>query len=203
MTLIRLVPPADLPVTLEEAKDHLRVDFDDDDAVLTRLISVATARLDGREGMLGRCLMPQVWHLGLPAFLPEIPLPLPPLISIDAVGYVDQAGATQTLDPSAYQVVGVGDADMARLRPAYGTSWPSTRAVSDAVTIDFTAGYQPEALSPPLAPSAAVPERLRQAILMLVGTLYDDSRTTTVETKVAPLPFGFDDLIRDYRLFEF
>lgn len=195
-------PPAALPVTLAEMRDHVRVDADGspatapDDATLARYIAAATARLDGRDGFLGRALVMQTWRLTLPAFLAEIPLPLPPCQAVDAVSFADPTGAVQILDPDAYQVAGLGGADMAVLRPAYGTCWPSTRAVPEAVLIDFTAGFGdgPE----------DVPEALRQAVRMLAAHFYETREAVIAATGfVKETPMGFEDLIRDFRLWAF
>lgn len=60
---IRTVAPAETPVTLTEAKAHLRVDFDDDDTLIASLVNAATDYLDGWDGILARCLVTQTWTL--------------------------------------------------------------------------------------------------------------------------------------------
>lgn len=60
---IRTVPPAETPVTLAEAKAHLRVDFDEDDALIGAILNAATEYLDGWDGILSRCLVTQTWTL--------------------------------------------------------------------------------------------------------------------------------------------
>ena len=68
--MLRLVTAATEPIlTLEEAKLHLRVDHDDDDDLIEALVAAVTARLDGRDGILGRCLRAQTWELVLSASL--------------------------------------------------------------------------------------------------------------------------------------
>src|SRR5690606_10673336 len=59
---VRVTPPAIQPVTLAEAKLHLRVDHDDEDALISNLIQAATGHLDGWTGILGHCLVEQVWR---------------------------------------------------------------------------------------------------------------------------------------------
>jgi hypothetical protein len=56
-------PPTEPVLTLADAKPHLRVDHNDDDSLITALIAAATARLDGRDGILGRWLRQQTWEL--------------------------------------------------------------------------------------------------------------------------------------------
>ncbi|OYX01492.1 MAG: hypothetical protein B7Z15_19565 [Rhizobiales bacterium 32-66-8] len=106
---------------------NIRVDHTDEDASIADMIRAATHRFDGRDGSLGLCLITQSWTLTLDAFTAELAIPLPPCQSIDAITYVDPDGATQTLDAGAYQVFGLGSADGAKVRPAYGTSWPAFR----------------------------------------------------------------------------
>lgn len=77
--------------------------------------------------------------LGLTPFGHAILVPRSPLMAVDFIKYVDQNGNPQTLDPSLYQVDQIGD--IPRIYPAYGTSWPATQAVVNAVTVQFRAGW--------------------------------------------------------------
>ena len=115
--------------------------------------------------------------------MPTILLPLPPVQSVEAVTYVDLAGATQTLDPGDYVLTGVGGAAYAKLRPASGTSWPPTIREPECVTIDFTAGYGDN--------STDIPEPIRAAIIARVAQLYENR-----ETPPEP-PY---DLVQSYRV---
>ena len=60
---IRTVAPSETPVTLADAKAHLRVDHGDEDTLIGALVSAATEYLDGWDGILGRCLVTQTWTL--------------------------------------------------------------------------------------------------------------------------------------------
>lgn len=75
MTPTLITPPADMPVTLDEAKAHCRVDGSEDDALITGLIAGAVGHLDGWTGVLGRCIMPQTWRVTDSAG--EVVLPFP------------------------------------------------------------------------------------------------------------------------------
>ena len=55
--------PVLIPVTLDEAKAHLKVDHDDEDALIGSLIAAAVGYLDGWRGILGRAIMPQTWRV--------------------------------------------------------------------------------------------------------------------------------------------
>jgi len=82
---IRTTPPATLPVSLTEAKLHLRVDHDDEDLLIEGLIGAATDHLDGWTGILGRCLEEQEWRQDFDGFenfrLPLYPVRTPAKIT--------------------------------------------------------------------------------------------------------------------------
>ena len=69
----------------------------------------------------------------------EIFLPLPPLITVESITYIDSAtNVVLTLDPSQYLVV---PSEKALIVPSFGNVWPQTQQQKAAVTIKFTAGY--------------------------------------------------------------
>jgi hypothetical protein len=89
MTPVLVTAPAGVPVTVAEAKEHLRVDHSADDTLISGLISAAVGHLDGWSGVLGRCIMSQVWRVSVEAG--EVVLPMPDVTAASA-GY--EAGAT-------------------------------------------------------------------------------------------------------------
>jgi len=197
MELIQLNPPTSPVLSLDEAKVWLRVDTDDDDDMLAAMIAAATARFDGRDGVLGRALAPQTWQLRMLRFPPIITLPLPPTIAVEAIEYIDTNNVAQTLAPSAYEA-SVGGWRAARVVPATGTTWPATKSSHlDTVRITFRAGYE-SAGSPPLV---CVPEPIRHAMLMLLADWYDQRGNVVVGGggAVAPMPFATEALIAPYR----
>lgn len=195
MALIRITEPASDPVTLEETKEHIHVDFSDDDMRIADFIRTAAQRLDGREGKLGRCLISQSWRLSLDAFPREIVLPLPPCISVDSISYLDGSGDEVEIDAADYRVTGLGSLDGARIRSVRGKSWPTT-SDTESVFIEFTAGFG--------ADPEDVPEPLRTAIKMHVGHLFEHRESVTLGSGfITETPHGYDDLIRDYRVWSF
>ncbi|PWR18786.1 head-tail connector protein [Zavarzinia compransoris] len=196
MPLILETAPVNDPVTLEEVKEHIHVDFYDEDARIADFIKAATQRLDGRDGSLGRCLVTQTWNLTLDRFTSEIAIPLPPCQSIDAITYVDPDGVTQTLAPTEYQAFALGTVEGAKLRPAYGKSWPTIRNVPEAVTITFTAGFgdDPE----------DIPEPIRTAIKMRVGHLFEHRESVVIGSGfITETPDGVEDFVRDHKTWSF
>ncbi|MEY3740425.1 MAG: hypothetical protein RLZZ192_1101, partial [Pseudomonadota bacterium] len=65
MPLQLVTPPIDEPVTLAEAKLHLRVDFDEDDALILALISAAR---QAAQTITGRQFITARWKMVLDRF---------------------------------------------------------------------------------------------------------------------------------------
>ncbi|MFC4625430.1 head-tail connector protein, partial [Daeguia caeni] len=159
---VRTVAPATMPVSLNEAKAHLRVDHDDQDDLISAQIRAATAYLDGYAGILGQALITQTWRQEFGRFADHLPLPLAPVIAIVSISYFDTGNVVQTLDAGVYDLFADARGAHVALRP--GQSWPATFRRADAVSIIFTAGY---------GAVADVPEPIRQAILLIVQRLFD------------------------------
>lgn len=179
MQLTLVTPPAVTPVSLAEAKAHLRVEHDEDDAYITSLIKTVTARIDGRNGWLRRALVNQTWKLELPWFPVArcIALPMPPLQSVTSIKYFDHNNEEQTFAAEAYEVVKSTDEGYIYLKT--GESWPGTWERQGAVAITFVAGYGES--------GEAVPENIRHAIKIEIAGLYGADRGDEGE-KVPPSP---------------
>ena len=184
----RTVAPAATPVSVAEAKEHLRLDGYEEDGLVGRLIAAATAHFDGWGGVLGRALVTQTWAATYEALEAPLILPLAPATSVASVTYADVGGATQTLAADQWRLI--EGADAARVEPAEGVTWPQTAERSDAVTVTFTAGY---------GGAADVPEALRHAILMTVHDLYEHRGEAVIGGGVRRVPLGVEALAGPYR----
>ena len=190
MSLTRLVAPTERLLTLAEAKQHLRVEGAEDDQLIESLIEAAEGHLDGADGILGRALVTQTWRLRLDRWPDdEILVPLPPLRSVSKVEYVDTSGNVQVWDAAQYDVD--TESEPARIRPAYGYTWPAARLVPGAVRVEFEAGY---------GGAADVPRPIRQAALVLVGHLYEHREATITGTIISEVPLAFRNLVAPYRV---
>jgi uncharacterized phiE125 gp8 family phage protein len=190
MWLNQTAAPSGAPITLAEAKAHCRVDHSDDDTLIGSLISAAVQHLDGRRGYLGRCLLTQSWEYRVHAF-PQcgvIELPLPPLQSVASVKYIDAGGNELTLAADQYVV----DAATyhGQVRRAYDIVWPVARLEAYAVRITFVAGF---------GDAAAVPQPIKNAILMMIGHLYEH-RETVAPGAMVEVPLAARWLLGPYRL---
>src|SRR5690625_627363 len=191
MTLELITPPLEPALSLEVAKAHLRVEGSEEDGEIEAYIDAATRRLDGRDGYLGRCLIAQEWRLFLDRFQPVITLPLPPVMSIERITYIDAAGDEQTLGSQRYRVSGLKSLAGARIHPA--NAWPATAAISEAVMIDFKAGFGSD--------SADLPAPILQAIKLHVAAMYQHREAVTIGSGfMTETPMGWSDLVEDYRV---
>jgi uncharacterized phiE125 gp8 family phage protein len=146
VSLARITPPQSLPIHAAEAAEWLRVDAAQI-AVVETLIQSATEYLDGYTGVLGRALISQTWEQRLDrfpiaawpslVFCSTITIPLPPLVSVAYIKYIDVDGVEQTWPTTEYTV----DYPRSQIHLAFEKTWPVTRVVPNAVTIRFVSGY--------------------------------------------------------------
>jgi uncharacterized phiE125 gp8 family phage protein len=184
---IRTIAPSEKPVTLAQAKAHLRVDHDDDDTLIGSLIDAAVGYFDGYSGILGRALVAQTWRQDYPGFCQSMLLPVGPSNVVSAVTYYNGANVQQTLAPATYQIQTGARGPF--VSPAAGKAWPVTAQRADAVSITFIAGQS----------VSEVPAPIKQAILLLIGQWFETREPVTIGAAVAALPFAVDALIAPYR----
>ena len=187
---IQLHTPATLsPVTLAEAKLHLRVELDVtvEDALIQAFIGAATLEA---EHLMGRAIMAQKWRYTADRFDEEIVLMRPPVTAIDSVKYVEPvAGVLTEIDPLDYVLVTLSDYGSSVI-PAYTSEWPSARDQSDAVQIVFSAGY---------TDAASVPAPIKTWIMLQFAAMYENRASEVIATG-SPVKLGFvDSLLDRYR----
>ncbi|MBR0855661.1 head-tail connector protein [Bradyrhizobium liaoningense] len=211
---VLVTAPTAAVLTREEVKQHLRVDFDDDDDLIDGFIQAAVGQIDPTAGgWLGRALRPQTWELQLPGFCQAgctiygadaIVLPYPPLISVDRVSYVDPAGATQTLAAgTGYRVLGQGSLHRQAIAPLYGERWPSARSDAGSVKIRFTSGYP---VADPNANPVVVdrlPAPVKAWLKLYIGSLYQNRESVVSDTReqAVELPAHIMAMISTYRVY--
>jgi uncharacterized phiE125 gp8 family phage protein len=174
-------PPASEPLTLVEAKAWLKVDFTEDDALITSLISAARETV---ENYTLQKLLPQTITEKYDTLGNGLELSVYPVASAPTVTYTDENGGTQTL--AAENFVFDNFKRMPRITPANGVSWPSTLQQDNAVTLVYIAGY---------ANAAAVPAGIKNAMLKLIGKWYE-----VREESVRKMPTDVEWLLMQYRI---
>jgi uncharacterized phiE125 gp8 family phage protein len=163
--------PVSEPLSLEEMKEHLRVDAADEDALLSEYI---TAARGAAELYTGRAFVTQTWQAHFAGWPADgvLELPLPPLQSVAWVKYTTEAGVLTTLSASVYRVVTACEPGCILLAP--NQSWPSvTLDAGLPVVVQFVCGY---------GAAAAVPAGLKQAMRWLAGHMTENREAVTMAT---------------------
>lgn len=183
MTLLLVTGPAEEPVTLEEARAHLRLDATAEDGLLAALITAARGAL---EGQTRRAFVTQGWRLVLNQWPgAEVTLPLAPVSAVTAVTLHDTDG-DHAVDPSAYETALAGDAPLL----ACVAGWPAPVKRIAGISIDFTAGY---------GAAANVPQPLKLAILLLATHWFENREPVSLGETGRELPLDVASLIAPYR----
>lgn len=161
MSLVLNTPPVVEPVTLDQAKAHLKVDTGDDDALIGALIAAARARA---EWHTGRAFLAQGWTLWLDDWPCDgvAEIPLPPLQAVSAVTLYGRDDGANVLDAAVYQVDAASQPGRIALKPGAG-AFTDLRGIN-AIAIAFNAGYGDSA--------DTVPAPIVQAILRILARLY-------------------------------
>ncbi|MDF3024809.1 MAG: hypothetical protein K0R10_2170 [Alphaproteobacteria bacterium] len=170
------MPPATEPVSLAEAKAHLRVTSDDEDTLISALIVAAR---EAAEHETGRSLITQTWEKTLDVFPADIRLDYPPVQSVTSIKFLDENGDEQTLSASSYKLDNASDSGPGWIKIATGLAWPSTYPEINAVRVRYVAGW---------TSAAEVPQSIKQWMLLNIGHWYEN-REATSEAKREPLPF--------------
>lgn len=215
--LLEVTPPTAEPVTLKEARVHLRQGFDGDSprAVVlyddvpddSWVIPKITAARQSAESFLGYPLTDAIYQMTLQDFtgrpfdpraarypwrLDYLPVPmglqLPPGIGeVESIEYLDPV----THLPVVLATSGY-DFDPVTRTVYNDQPWPSISSRSSAVRIKVRGVYGRG--SPPVK----VPEAIKHAILLMVGEWYAN-REITIDGRIATIALGVEYLLRPYR----
>lgn len=180
------------PLSLAEAKSHLRVDIDDDNTLISALITAARQYC---EKYCNRSFIQHTFRADLPGFYDSVTLPLGPVQSITHIKYYDTSSpsALTTLATSVYAL------NYDTVRRNHGASWESTYPRFDAVQITYVSGWKDN--SSPAGVGELVPQAVLAALKILVGEMYEHREVsivglTRMENPIARL------LLDPYRKYE-
>lgn len=153
--LITVTPVSVEPVTLAEAKLHLREDSDAKDSLIEAAITAAREIV---ERQTARALAPAdyVWASSAGVVAPVTRIPFGPISAVTEVSYADADGVRQVVPQASY----AADLDRSTIRLTPAESW-------SALSVKFS-----------VAPSY-VPGALKAAILLLVGDLITNTEAGT------------------------
>jgi len=155
-------PVSTEPVSLADARLHLRInagDTSEDTAIIAPLI---TAAREYCENVTGRALAAQTIKAYPERFTRIIQLPREPMVSVSAITYTDESGVTTTMASSNYIIDTVGGTVAIKELPTF-----SPRLVNP-IEITYSAGY------------TLLPKAIRQAMLLLIGHWYENREAVVV-----------------------
>jgi uncharacterized phiE125 gp8 family phage protein len=158
MSSILLTPPAGEPLSLAEARGFLRVETDEDDALIAALITAARLHVEAQTGL---ALMTQAWRMVFDRWpaCGRIPVRPAPLRSITAARVFVRDGHALTVDTQAFVE------DLAAMTLAF-IPWAMAlpTRIAAGIEIDVAVGF---------GDASDVPEPLRHAIRLLVAHWYE------------------------------
>lgn len=185
MSAIILVPPTAEPLSVAEAKAFLRVDHDDDDAVIAALIAAARGHL---EALTRRALLLQTWRVVLDRWPADgrVRLRIGPLRAVLAARVFDAAGEAHAIDTEVFVVDAAADLIAS---PCWALPAPGRDIAGIALDVELGFG----------ALASDVPEPLRQALRLLVAHWYENRGIAAIGGSVAMLPANVTALAAPYR----
>ncbi len=172
-------------ITLDEAKNYLKVDSADDNALIGAIIETAE---DLVEQLTRRTLITASFELIYDEVGESIEIVKSPLIEVTKIETIDDAGVKTEVADSTYIVDITGQRGRVSLKS--GCTWPAHRGFASFI-ITVKAGYGEMA--------GAVPAALRQAVLAAIAVIYD-GRGEVDEQKVFAAILGFCAAYRIIRL---
>ena len=189
MAIDIVTPAATEAITLSEAKNFLRVDHSDDDALISALISAARQMC---ESYTRRILVTTT----IDEYFDKFPtnrwnnlsnllyLSRGPVASISSVKYVDEIGSEITISTDGYITDTISEP--ARVQSVSG--WFAAAGVVNQVIVQYVVGSD----------VSSIPKPLIQGMMLVISDLYDQR-----SDRVHRLPTASEYLWNPYRIFTF
>lgn len=170
-------------LTLNEVKNHLRVELDflDDDALITTLIS---AGYEFASDYTNRVIIEVTKELRLDDFQEEIQLPYLPVIGITSIEYKDSDDVDQAFNDYYLDLRDL----FATVKAKKGFSFPATNGDYENVVITYTVGY------------TTIPDKINQAILLIIGSMYTQRENQIIGVSIDTVPVSAEYLLNSYRV---
>ena len=175
-------------ISVNDAKDHLRVDLNDDDNYIQSLIDISVAMIEQYTRRFYRAADYKV-HLDQFPY-DYIDLQFGGIKEFTGIIYNDAAGTEVTLPSADY------DVDLkhepARIYIAKSKTWPTTENAPNSVTISFSAGSEN---------TDNIEKPLVHAMKLLIGHFYENRQTVSDRVHYK-MPMAIEYLINPYRILE-
>jgi uncharacterized phiE125 gp8 family phage protein len=189
------VQPQTEPITRDEAKTHLRVDFSDDDTYIDTLITSARKYC---EQYTNRVFITQTWRQNEDNWSNPIKLKVNPIVSLTSLKYYDTNETQQTLTdlPANFQKDFLSDCG--KIYEGLTNAFPSLGCTINPIEIITVCGY---------GAASDVPEDIKHAIKIMVSYLYENREMVNVPIASmgtsTPLPETVKHLLNPYRISNF
>lgn len=194
-SLVRVTQPTVEPVSLADAKLHLRIDTTAEDSLIVALIGAAR---EWCEAYSRRTFVHTQWRMSLDGFSADIRLPRPPVAT--AAGFTTVEISYVSTDTMGSLVLPAGQYRVDRsstpgvLRPLYGQTWPPHLIDFNSVTATWWAGYGSD--------GTKVPKVVSPAVLMVAAHLWQNREMTTADALVE-VPMGARKLLDTIKFYEY
>jgi uncharacterized phiE125 gp8 family phage protein len=188
MATVLLSGPAVEPISLAEAKAHLRVDVSSEDTLIQSLIMASRLHI---EAALDLALVTQSWRYRRDAWPRSgcIAMPMRPIQSVTSVQVYARDDSSESIDIADFVLD--GDSNPARLVWRGGGAPPKPGRAANGIEIDFVAGFGDAADD--------VPQPIRQSLLLLVAHWYENREPVEIGATATPIPSGVSELLLPYR----
>lgn len=171
-------------VSLDDAKEFLRVDHDDEDTTITALLDAAVAWVEDYTSRSFSSSSLAIFSLG---FWRKASLAFGPVSSIVSVTYKDTSGASQTLSTDKYYYETLGNNNSVMI---YFHDVPNLEEYNaHPITVNAVVG-------------ASASSRVKHAVKMLVAHWYENRRAVVTGTITAEVPIAVEALLSSERIID-
>jgi len=182
-----ITPASTYPVSLTEAKSHLKVDTTADDTYITSIIKAATQL---SEEYTNRFFIDTVIEQTCSDFAQLQTLFKSKVSAVAHVKYYDSDNSLQTLSATIYDTQ--LQYEPSQIQLADDKSFPEITKRNDAVVARYTVGYGSAA--------SDVPEIIKQAILLTIGNFYQNRNSVVIGRIATELPMNVKWLLDTYKV---
>ena len=188
------VQPTSEPVSLIEAKAHLRVDFSDDDTLINELIASSRVLC---ERWTNRVFITQTWRQNENFFTNPIELKVNPVITLTSLKYIDLDENQQQITDTTANLQKDFLSDNAAIYEGLTNGWPSIGNSINPIEIITVCGY---------GAASDVPEPIKHAIKLMISHFYENREMINVTIALAvqiEIPKGVKDILAPFRIKHF
>lgn len=182
--LTKTTKPAQVAVDLDKAKLHARVDQDYENDVLE--IYLASA-IDECAAYAGLAINQQGYRLTLDCLPPCIQIPIGPVVDVEGVTYLDEAGDEQAMDDADWDWKRTSTGAEVFFRD--GFTLPTVANRPACVWVDLVAGFDADDGSSGVDdPELELPACIQQAVFVTFGHYYANRETVVTGKPATAVP---------------